>query len=115
MPTKTPGLDEFRLFIKVAEAGNISQAAAAVGLTQPSVSRAMRALEQGLQTELFHRTGRGVVLTPTGEQALERARVLVLSADQFVSGNQGTGAGTHRRGDGRAADRVHGEDQCAAL
>ncbi|WP_439587240.1 LysR family transcriptional regulator [Hydrogenophaga sp.] len=85
MATSSPDLDSLRLFIKVAELGNISLAASAVGLSQPSVSRSLRALEECLQAPLFHRTGRGVRLTEVGEQALLRARALVESADQFAS------------------------------
>lgn len=84
MTTPSPDLDSLRLFLKVAELGSISQAALAVGLSQPSVSRSLRALEDSLQTTLFHRTGRGVQLTEVGEQAMVRARSLVDGADQFA-------------------------------
>ena len=84
MTTSSPDLDALRLFLKVAELGSISQTALAVGLSQPSVSRSLRALEECLQTSLFHRTGRGVRLTEVGEQALVRARTLVDGADQFA-------------------------------
>ena len=78
-----PDLEALRLFVKVAELGNLSHAATVVGTTQPSVSRAMRALEESLQAALFHRTGRGVKLTEVGEQTLLRARALLAHADQF--------------------------------
>lgn len=84
MTTSSPDLDSLRLFLKVAELGSISQTALAVGLSQPSVSRSLRALEENLQSTLFHRTGRGVQLTEVGEQALVRARTLVDGADQFA-------------------------------
>ncbi|MFA7667202.1 MAG: LysR family transcriptional regulator [Burkholderiaceae bacterium] len=83
MTASPPKLDALRLFVKVAELGNLSHAAEAIGTTQPSVSRTLRALERSLQTTLFHRTGRGVTLTPMGEQALPRARALLAHADQF--------------------------------
>lgn len=72
------------LFIKVAEHGNISHAAAALGLSQPSVSRGMAALERELQAQLFHRTGRGVQLTGIGELALARATSIVAQRDGLV-------------------------------
>ncbi len=84
MTTSSPDLDSLRLFLKVAELGSISQTALAVGLSQPSVSRSLRALEENLQSSLFHRTGRGVQLTEVGEQAVVRARTLVDGADQFA-------------------------------
>jgi len=78
-----PKLEALRLFVKVAELGNLSHAAAVIGTTQPSVSRALRALEDSLQAPLFHRTGRGVKLTEIGEQTLLRAQALLAHADQF--------------------------------
>lgn len=83
MSESTPDLEVLRLFVSVAELGNFSHAAGVKGITQPSVSRAMRALERSLQATLFHRTGRGVELTPVGEQTFLRARALLEHADQF--------------------------------
>jgi len=83
MTDAPPDLDALRLFVKVAELGNLSHAAAVIGTTQPSVSRSLRALEGSLQATLFHRTGRGVKLTAAGELALLRARALLAHADQF--------------------------------
>lgn len=85
MADHSPDLDALRLFLKVAELGNLSHAAAVIGTTQPSMSRALRALEANLQATLFHRTGRGVKLTEVGEQAVQRARVLLAHAEQFAT------------------------------
>ena len=82
--TDAVDLHLLRLFIKVAEHGNISHAAGALGLSQPSVSRGLTALEQQLDTLLFHRTGRGVTLTNVGEQALLRAQAIVSQGEGFV-------------------------------
>ncbi len=83
MADRAPNLEALRLFLKVAELGNLSHAAAVIGVTQPSVSRALRALEDSLQVTLFHRTGRGVKLTAAGELTMLRARELLAHADQF--------------------------------
>lgn len=77
-------LQLLRLFVKVAEHGNISHAANACGMSQPSVSRALNALERELQAKLFHRTGRGVRLTSMGEHALMRAQAIVSQSDSLV-------------------------------
>lgn len=74
-----------RAFVTVAEHGSISQAAIALGLTQSSLSRIISALEAEVGSTLFHRTGRGVVLSATGEAALPRARRIVIEANQFSS------------------------------
>ncbi|MCX6116241.1 MAG: LysR family transcriptional regulator [Proteobacteria bacterium] len=53
-------------FCAVAESSNISAAAENLGITQPSASRQLRLLEEGLGVELFHRGNSGVRLTDVG-------------------------------------------------
>jgi LysR family transcriptional regulator, nitrogen assimilation regulatory protein len=76
-------LSTLKVFSRVAALGSFSKGAAFLGLTQPSVSHTIRELEIDLGAPLFHRTGRGVVLTEIGESALSRAESLLLAADQF--------------------------------
>lgn len=76
-------LRTLRAFVKVAEIGNISQAAALLGLTQPSLSRIIASLEHEFGGPLFYRTGRGVTLTEIGEAALPRARSIAINSDQL--------------------------------
>ncbi|MDA9189642.1 LysR family transcriptional regulator [bacterium] len=57
----------FHYFIKCAQIGNISRASKAVGLTQASLSLAIKNLEDEIGEELFKRMPRGVSLTATGE------------------------------------------------
>jgi DNA-binding transcriptional LysR family regulator len=76
-------LRTLRAFVKVAEIGNISQAAALLGLTQPSLSRIISSLESEFGGPLFYRTGRGVTLTEIGEAALPRARSIVINSEQL--------------------------------
>lgn len=61
-------------FVAVAEEGSIRAAAHRLHLTQPPLSRHMRALENRLGVQLFTRTPRGVLLTPAGEVLLVEAR-----------------------------------------
>lgn len=70
-------------FVRVAEMGSLSKAAAAAGMTQPTFSRAVAALEHHFGGQLFHRTGRGVTLTDLGEAALPRAKMLLVQAEQL--------------------------------
>lgn len=67
-------LQRLRYFAAVAEAGSFSRAAAALHLTQPSLSRQVRLLEQELGQTLMERHGRGVVLTDAGAALLAHAR-----------------------------------------
>ncbi|MBY6126552.1 MULTISPECIES: LysR family transcriptional regulator [Roseovarius] len=55
-----------KAFQTVASAGSFSQAAMSLSVSQPMVTRHIRLLEEELGVELFHRTGRGVVLTEAG-------------------------------------------------
>lgn len=74
-----------RVMMKVAEMGNISQAAIALGLTQPTVSRIIATLEKEFGGPLFYRTGRGVTLTEIGEAALPRARAIIANSEQLAA------------------------------
>lgn len=78
-------LNTLRVMIKVAELGNISQAALALGLTQPTVSRIIATVEKDFGGPLFYRTGRGVTLTEIGEAALPRARAIVTNSEQLAA------------------------------
>lgn len=69
---------QLEIFVKVAELGSLSKAARVLGRVQPILSRQIRELEANLDATLFHRTGRGLVLTDTGHRLYDRA-VIVLS------------------------------------
>lgn len=58
----------------VAESGSLSRAAEALHLTQPAVTRQIKALEQELGAVLLTRTTHGVELTPAGRAVLSHAR-----------------------------------------
>jgi DNA-binding transcriptional LysR family regulator len=76
-------LVQLKHFISLAHTGSFAKSAAAVHLTQPALSRSIRALEDELGQPLFDRIGRLSELTPFGRLALERARELVLGADEL--------------------------------
>ena len=60
--------DQLITFAAVAEARNISRAALALHLSQPAVSGQLRLLQEEFGEPLYLRDGRGIRLTPTGEQ-----------------------------------------------
>jgi DNA-binding transcriptional LysR family regulator len=76
-------LVQLRHLIALAESGSFSRAAEATHLTQPALSRSIRALEDELGVPLFDRIGRRAELTPTGRETLERARQLILDAAEI--------------------------------
>lgn len=63
-----------RAFLVTAEEGSLSAAARALGMTQPTLGRQVDALEEELGLVLFERSGRGLILTPSGVELLERVR-----------------------------------------
>src|SRR4051812_32600164 len=67
-------LRRLRLFLAVVDGGGMTRAAEAEHVSQPSVSQAVRELESELDALLFHRVGRGLVLTTAGEALVEPAR-----------------------------------------
>lgn len=70
-------------FLHFADAGSFAGAAAAGGLSQPAIHRAVRELEQIWATPLAERRGRGMMLTPAG-RAL--ARGVRLAAREIAAG-----------------------------
>ncbi|MCP4206047.1 MAG: LysR family transcriptional regulator [Shimia sp.] len=59
--------DKLRIFHAVAYAGSLTHAGDVLHLSQSAVSRQIRALEESLNTTLFHRHARGLILTEQGE------------------------------------------------
>lgn len=70
-------------FVEVAEHRSFSEAAEALYLTQPAVSKRVAQLEKELDTRLFDRIGRRVSLTATGAALLPHARRLLNDAREL--------------------------------
>jgi len=69
-----PTLRQLEYFVAVADFGAFGQAAAALSVTQPSLSKQIAALEDELGLTLFERTSRRLQLTRSGAALLEMAR-----------------------------------------
>jgi DNA-binding transcriptional LysR family regulator len=76
-------LQQYRIFIQVADMGSFIRAAHALELPRASVSAAVQALETSLGVRLLHRTTRRVQLTADGAQLLDRARMLLTDAENI--------------------------------
>jgi LysR family nitrogen assimilation transcriptional regulator len=71
-----------RYFQTVAECGSYSRGSEMLRISQPAVSRTIRALEEELGRPVFRRHGHGVVLTDAGKILLERTQVLLRQLEQ---------------------------------
>lgn len=72
-----------RAFLATVEHGSLSAAARAMGMAQPTLGRQVTALEQELGVVLFERVGRGLTLTPSGEQLLAYVRKMGEAANEM--------------------------------
>ena len=78
-----PTLRQIEIFVKLAETGNMGEAATTLGLTQPALSQQLRSLEERLELKLFERVPKGMQLTPSGRELLVQARAVLSSTRNF--------------------------------
>jgi DNA-binding transcriptional LysR family regulator len=78
-------LVQLRHLIALSRSGSFSRSAEALFLTQPALSRSIRALEDEMGQPLFDRVGRRSELTPFGREVLERAKQIVFGADELAA------------------------------
>ena len=84
-------LSALRLFARAARVGNFSSAGRDLGLSQPSASRLIAALEEEVGATLFSRTTRAVKLTEAGERYLIRIEAILAALDEADHEARGTG------------------------
>ncbi len=77
-------LRQLKHFLAVGEAGSITAAAKKLRLTQPALSRQIKALEEELDTPLLERGAHSIQLTAAGEVLLTEARKLVKFSDAMI-------------------------------
>lgn len=90
-------LRQLRNFTAVAEAGGISAAARVLRLSQPALSRQIKALEDELGTTLFERGAHSIALTPAGELLAREVRKLLRFADALPDKVRAAGGGVPLR------------------
>ncbi|MFT5521328.1 MAG: DNA-binding transcriptional LysR family regulator [Enterobacterales bacterium] len=72
-----------RAFLVTAEEGSLSAAARALNMTQPTIGRQIKALEEELGVVLFERVAQGLFLTPSGLELMEHVQVMGEAANRF--------------------------------
>ncbi len=86
-------LHQLRALMSVADTGSVTAAARRLFLTQPAVTRQIRALENEVGGPLFDRTTKPLTPTPLGRTALEQARRILQMTEEFrarISSDAGT-------------------------
>jgi DNA-binding transcriptional LysR family regulator len=84
-------LSALKLFARAARVGNFSRAGRELGLSQPSASRLIAALEEEVGATLFSRTTRAVTLTEAGATYLIRVEAILAALDDADHEARGTG------------------------
>jgi len=92
-----PEIWQLRYFIAVAERLHFGRAAAALHISQPPLSRAIRGLEEQLGVVLLARSRRRVELTPEGRRFLDEARRIAAQLERAVSELRGMASGERGR------------------
>ncbi len=92
-----PEIWQLRYFIAVAERLHFGRAAQALHISQPPLSRAIRALEERLGVGLFARTRRRVELTAEGARFLEEARRVIGQLERAVQDLRSMASGERGR------------------
>ena len=86
MATRIPDLRSLQLLISVAESGSLAGAASVHGISQPSASVRISALERQLGLCLLVRDNRGSRLTPEGRLVVSWAGTVISSAEHLIEG-----------------------------
>lgn len=75
--------NQVRAFLATVEEGSLSAASRSLGLTQPTLSRQVAALEADLKVTLFERVGRSLLLTQSGVELLEHVKTMGKAANRI--------------------------------
>ena len=80
-----PTLTQLRAFAAVATHLHFGSAASDLGISQPTLSRALAALETGLGVTLIERSSRRTMLTSVGRRLLPYAQRTLDATEEFVA------------------------------
>jgi DNA-binding transcriptional LysR family regulator len=78
-------VEDLRWFVVLADTEHLTDAAAVLGTSQPTLSRSLRRVEAAFGARLFEREHRGLQLNPAGRLVLEAARASIAAVDTAKS------------------------------
>ncbi len=85
-------IQQLQYIIKIVETGSMNEAAKQLFITQPSLSNAVRDLENEMGIEIFHRNPKGITLTKDGMEFLSYARQVIEQTDLLLERYKSPGA-----------------------
>lgn len=91
-------LELYKIFVLVANEGNLTRASEKMNLTQPAVTKQIKNLENILQIKLFIRSNHGIKLTEVGKKLYEEIKEpinLIMNIDSKYIKNRDVNLGTH--------------------
>ena len=88
-------LRQLEYFLEVAEAGSLRQAAARLGVTQPTLTVQLRTLEESLGVLLLERSRSSTMLTPAGRELLPEVKALMAQWHNIIETAHLIGDHTH--------------------
>ncbi|WP_307203457.1 LysR family transcriptional regulator [Paenibacillus harenae] len=97
----TNNYELYKVFYWAAKTGSLTQAAKSLYLTQPSVSHAIKQLEESFGLTLFYRTSKGVALTQEGSilySYIEQSQILISLAEEKMAALKNLDSGELRIG-----------------
>ena len=86
-------LKYLQTFVAICECGTVSRAATQLRITQPALSRRIKALQEELGLTLFDNLGRRLLLTSEGKEFLRHSRVLLAQAEAVLATGRALGGG----------------------
>jgi len=84
-----PSLEQWRLFVQIADLGSLTLAAAARDVAQPALSRQLAAIERSCGGRLFERGARGVRLNEAGQRLCPRVVAWLAESEQMLQAARG--------------------------
>ena len=79
-----PSLKQLKYLLAVSEWGHFGKAAFACNVTQSTLSAAIQDLEKILEAQLFERTKKKVLITPTGQAVIDKAREVLQGTQDLI-------------------------------